>query len=391
MVVLLVSSAPAGEKTDDINALVEGNNEFAFDLYGILKKEDGNIFFSPYSISSALGMTYGGARGNTALEMEKALNFTLGNKATHPAFAQLNDRLEDIQKSGDVQLAVANSLWPQKDYTFLPEYISLTKKHYGAKITALDFKGDTEGSRKVINKWVEDKTRDRIKDLIARGVLDPMTRLVLVNAIYFKGNWEHQFKAERTEKKPFITRGGKVRVPMMTQTRDFNYAETDGVQLLELPYVGNELSMLVILPKENVNLADVERELTAERLESWKNQLRMRKVRVLLPKFKMTWGAFEMSAALKALGMVDAFSGKADFSGMDGTHWLSIAAVLHKAFVEVNEEGTEAAAATAVVMGLTAVAAPPPVFNADHPFLFLIQEKETGSILFMGRVMDPSE
>ncbi len=384
--------AVAGEP--DVGALVLGNTAFALDIYTQLKAQDGNLFFSPYSISSALSMTYAGARGETAAQMEKVLHFAPESGETHAAFEALQERLEAVQAQGAVQLAVANSLWPQKDYPFLPEFLEMVKARYDAGITPLDFAGDTEGARTTINGWVEEKTREKIRDLIAQGNLDPLTRLVLVNAIYFKGSWASRFDAARTEEADFhVAVDSTVKVPMMAQTRKYSYAEMDDGQVLKLPYEGGDLSMLVVLPREKDGLAALEAGLSLERLAEWTSQLAEREVRVLLPKFKLTWGAAELNRNLMALGMTDAFDDKrADFSGMDGRMgWLYIGLVLHKAFVEVNEEGTEAAAATAVVMKYRSISKPPPEFRADHPFLFLIQEEETGAILFLGRVADPSK
>lgn len=384
------AAVPAG------NALVQGNSAFALDLYAQLRGEAGNLFLSPYSISSALAMTYAGARGNTAAEMQKALHFGLGPADTHPAFRELQARMEALQAAGSIQLAIANSLWPQTGYPFLPEYLAQVKADYGSEITPLDFQGDTEGSRRTINRWVEKKTRNKIQDLIQKGGLDSLTRLVLVNAIYFKGNWASPFKAVHTAPADFfVAPETAVRAPLMVQVRKYAYAEFDDCQVVKLPYAGNGLSMVVVLPKAQDGLAALESQLTAERLAEWRGRLGERQVCVYLPKFKLTWGTTSLNEPLAALGMVDAFSeARADFSGMDGqVHWLYVGTVLHKAFVEVNEEGTEAAAATAVAMEARAMRpqTPPAEFRADHPFLFLIQDDRTGSILFLGRVADPSK
>lgn len=388
-------AAAAGAGEPDVGARVRGNTAFALDLYAQLKTQDGNLFFSPHSISSALAMTYAGARGETAAQMEKVLHFAPGGGEAHAAFEVLQRRLDAVQAHGDVQLAVANSLWPQKDYPFLPDFLELVKVRYDAGITPLDFAGNAEGARTTINRWVEGKTREKIQDLIAPGNLDPLTRLVLVNAIHFKGSWAGRFDADRTEEADFhVAADSTVKVPMMAQTRKFPLAEMDGGQVLKLPYAGGDLSMLVVLPREKDGLAALEAGLSLERLAEWTSRLAEREVRVLLPKFKLTWGVAELNRNLMALGMADAFDdSRADFSGMDGRMgWLYIGLVLHKAFVEVNEEGTEAAAATAVVMKARSMHPSPPVeFRADHPFLFLIQEEETGAILFMGRVEDPSK
>lgn len=383
----------AGASPADLDALVQGNTAFALDLHAQLRSQSGNLFYSPYSLSSALAMTYAGARENTAAEMQAALRFNLGPAATHPAFAALQSRLGSLQKAGGVQLAMANSLWPQKGHPFLPEYLSRLEEGYGSAITPLDFEGATEPSRQTINRWVEEKTRDKIRDLIEPGGLDPLTRLVLVNAIYFKGDWESPFDPAHTEEAAFwVSPDAEVRVPMMTQTHRFPYAEFDDCQIVKLPYAGGGLSMLVVLPREKDGLKAIEDRLAPGTIGPWREALFEREVCVFLPKFKMTWGAVALNKPLQALGMVDAFRDtRADFSGMDGQpQGLYIGLVLHKAFVEVNEEGTEAAAATAVTMTFTA-ARPPSLFRADHPFLFLIQDDSTGSILFLGRVADPAK
>jgi serpin B len=322
--------------------------------------------------------------------MSAALHFALDRAQLHPAFAALQAKLNKIQKSGQVQLNVANTLWPHKKHPFLADYLDLTKRCYGVEITPMDYEHAADAAAATINKWVEEKTHDKIKNIIPPGALNAMTRLVLVNAIYFKGKWMYQFRTVVTTLAPFhLISGGKVKASMMRQSREFDYALADGVQLLELPYVGGELSMLVLLPGKADGLNELEQKLTAAKLNEWTQRLREREVNAFLPKFKMTV-QFELSHVLAALGMKDAFNGAADFSGMDGQRDLFISAILHKAFVDVNEEGTEAAAATAVIMETMAMMEPPPTFSADHPFLFLIRERRTGSILFMGRVADPT-
>jgi serpin B len=374
-----------------IEALVKGNNAFALELYQKLKDKEGNIFFSPYSVSTALAMTYAGARDNTAAQMAEALHFTLGQQYLHPAFASLEARLNGIQEAGSVLLNVANSLWPQQGYPFLKAYLELVKKYYGVTVTPLDYQGAAEEARNIINRWVEEKTRDRIKNLIQPGILNALTRLVLVNAIYFKGNWANRFDESLTRDDTFfLLSGKKAQAPLMTQQHEFKYGETDALQVLELAYDGEDLSMIVLLPKKKDGLPQLERSLTAENLTRWTSILRKRKVKVFLPRFKMT-SQFRLDQTLAAMGMADAFNpDKANFAGMDGrSNWLYIGAVIHKAFVDVNEEGTEAAAATAVVMRIKmARPSPPPTFRADHPFLFLV--RDSGSILFIGRVANPA-
>ncbi|OGV47082.1 MAG: hypothetical protein A2X46_09950 [Lentisphaerae bacterium GWF2_57_35] len=377
-----------------VDSLVQDNSAFAFDLYRRLAETEGNLFFSPYSISSALAMTCAGARGNTEKEMAATLRFSLTPDALHPAFEALGARLQKARKSGDIRLSVANSLWPQKGCPFLDDYLSLAKKYYGVSIAAVDYKQAAEEARTQINEWVSNKTQDRITDLIPSGILDALTRLVLVNAIYFKGTWQNPFKAADTRDAAFyVTAERAVQVPMMAQKVTCRYANQPSFDLLELPYVGHGMAMIVLLPKETEGIRSLERELTVENFARWQNSLAEQDVIVSLPRFKMT-SLFRLDKTLAFMGMNDAFSeAQADFSGMDGQpHGLYIGAVLHKAFVDVTEEGTEAAAATAVVMSkCTARPIQLPVFRADHPFLFLIQEKQTGSILFVGRLMDPTK
>jgi serpin B len=377
------------EDSSDIKTVAQGNTIFALDLYNKLKETEGNLFFSPYSISTALAMTYAGARGNTEKQMAEVLHFTLDQKKLHPAFARLEAQLNSMQDNRNIELTVANALWTQKDYVFLREFLDLTKNNYGAALNLVDFKKAHEAVRMKINAWVEEKTKNKIKDLIKPGVLDPLIRLVLTNAIYFKGNWESQFEKSKTKEAPFWLAPGKsVKVPMMTRKQKFNYMENDRLQILELPYVGNDLSMIVVLPKKIEGVTQLESVLSVDNLNTWLNLLRKREILVYLPKFK-TSSQFSLGEMLSSMGMSDAFTAHADFSGMTAKQELYISSVIHKAFVDVNEEGTEAAAATAVAMKLLSMPAPPPVFRADHSFIFLIRHNPSGSILFLGRITNP--
>lgn len=376
----------------DTQTLVKDNTMFAFDLYAQLKSKEGNLFFSPYSISTALAMTYAGARGNTAGQMADVLHFSLELKPLYHAFADLEAHVNAVQEKGNIQLGVANALWAQQDYQFLQEFMDLVIRHYRANLSYADFTTAYEAARREINGWVEHQTCDKIKELLSEGILNTLTRLVLVNAIYFKGNWASQFEKDYTHNAAFwIALDTSVEVSMMTQTHECNhcYIAEDSVQILELPYVGDDLSMIILLPTKNDGLALLENSLNAENLELWLGRLHKLKITVYVPKFKMSSG-FRLDKTLKTMGMPDAFSEcDANFSGMDGTRELHISAVVHKAFVEVNEEGTEAAAATAVVMSSRSLMQPP-AFRADHPFLFLIRDNHSGSILFLGRVIDPT-
>jgi serpin B len=375
----------------DLRAVARANNDLAVDLYGQLAKKEGNVFFSPFSVSAALGMTSAGARGETLKEMEKALHLP-SQKTLHPAMGHLLHELSGKGAKRKYDLTVANTLFGQQGYRFEKEFTDLLGRHYGAGMQLVDFKKDTEAARLAVNAWAQKETRDRIKDLVPRGVITDRTKLVLVNAIYFKGDWKSQFKeASTTEQEFHLADGKKVKAKLMFQGDRFPLARTPEASVLELPYAGDELSMAVILPKERGGLAALEKGLTRERLAGWLDRLGAPgKVLVWLPKFK-----FELASGLKgplmALGMKTAFTNAADLSGMDGTSELYIQDVVHKAFVEVNEKGTEAAAATGVVVGTKSAPAVTPEFRADHPFLFLIRDKKSGAILFFGRVSDPTK
>jgi len=381
------------EKKDaDKTALIKGNNEFALDLYAKLKDlKKGNLFFSPYSISAALAMTYAGARGDTAKQMEKVLRFPFGQDKLHTTF---NALIEGIQKQKGIELSIANALWGQKGYSFLDEFLNLVKKSYNAGFQQVDFENETEKALVTINKWVEEQTKNKIKDLVSKKEITPLTRLVLTNAIYFKGDWALKFDKKLTEDGNFkVAPGAVVNTPMMfthLRSKDpmLKYGSTETLQILELPYDGANVSMIILLPKKEDGLADIEKELNYDNLQKWMDALRrVYGVMVYLPKFKMTV-SFSLAPVLREMGMGDAFTGKADFSGMDGSRELFIHFVVHKASVEVNEEGTKAATATAVGMGPSGK---PLALWADHPFIFIIRENTTGSLLFIGRVTNPKE
>jgi serpin B len=363
-----------------------GNTRFALDLYGRLRAEKGNLFLSPYSLSTALAMTYAGARTETADQMAKTLHFTLGQDKLHPALAQLSNRLQPGKRSS-YRLSVANALWGQKDYGFLPGFLALNQSAYGAGLREVDFIMAREAARQTINAWVEELTEKKIKDLIQPGILTVDTRLVLTNAIYFNAAWERPFDKKQTHPAPFaVTPEQKVNVPTMNQDARFRHFRNEELQALELPYKGKDLSMVVLLPSKVDGLPELEKRLTADNLTKWLAGLREGRVHVSLPKFECT-SAFRLDLVLSEMGMPLAFQPKqADFSGMNGNKRLFIHAVVHKAFVTVNEVGTEAAGATAVVINDESE---PPSFRADHPFLFLIRDNRSGSVLFLGRVADP--
>jgi serpin B len=381
----------------DTKALVAGNSAFALDLYHRLREtEPGNLFYSPHSISLALAMTYAGARGETERQMAETLHFDLGQEKLHPAVNALDAELAargadmDPDEGTRFQLNIANALWGQTGYEFLPTFLDLLAEHYGAGLRTLDFAADTEGARQTINKWVSDQTEERIKDLIREGVLWPSTRLVLTNAIYFYGAWHHPFEEAVTRDGTFVLLdGAQVEVPMMRQTEYFPFAEGAGYQAIELPYVGRQVSMIILLPDQGQFLA-FEETLDAERLDAILSGLEHENVSLVMPKFEYE-ASLGLGDTLVAMGMPAAFdAGQADFSGMTGSRSLAIGAVVHQAFVSVDEEGTEAAAATAVVMIESARPEPAVEVTVDRPFIFLIRDVPTGTILFVGRVLDPT-
>ncbi|MGA3160497.1 MAG: serpin family protein [Terracidiphilus sp.] len=378
----------------DQAAVVEGNNAFAVELYSQLRNQSGNLFFSPESISTALAMTYAGSRGDTASEMAKTLHFTLPPDRFHPAMGAL---LSDLNAAHNgYQLRMANALWAQQGYTFLDDFLKLTASDYGAGFNQVDFKGATETARLTINQWIEQKTEDKIKDLLQPGALDSSTRLVLTDAIYFKGTWQKQFQLAQTADGDFhLSKEQSVKAPLMHRADAYNYFNGGKFQALEIPYKSEELSMIIFLPKDIGGLPALEQSLTTSKMQQWLSHLRpVPEVIVTIPRFKVSL-QFELQNTLSAMGMPQAFGRLADFSGINGNRDLWISAAIHKAFIDVNEEGTEAAAVTAVVMIATAMyepnRPPPIVFCADHPFIFLIRDNRSGGILFMGRVTDPTK
>lgn len=380
--------------TADRAAVVEGNNAFATALYARLRGQSGNLFFSPESVSIALAMTYAGARGETAAQMAETLHFTLSPDKLHPAMGALLNDLNAAHTG--YQLRVANALWAQQGYTFLGSFLDLMKSDYGANFNQVDFKGATEAARSAIDQWVEQKTEDKIKDLIPPGALDRETRLVLANAIYFKGDWETQFDRAQTKDEDFhLSASQTVKAPLMHREGGFNYFNGSTFQALEIPYKSRDLSMIVLLPNAIDGLPALEGSMTSDGVKQWLGQLRpVPKVVLTLPRFKMT-RQFSLANTLAAMGMPMAFDHHPqDFTGMTAKPELYISDVVHKAFVDVNEEGTEAAAATGVIVTRALAVQrpqPPIVFRADHPFVFLIRDNRSGGILFMGRVADPTE
>ena len=389
------------ESSPDIKAVVNGNNAFALDLYQQLKDRPGNLFFSPFSVSAALAMTCAGARGQTEMQMSNALHFNLPPEKLHPAFRALVERMNRIQRWHRIVLKMANALWGQEGDPFRVDFVRLVRENYFATANAVDFK-NAGGAAAEINRWVYRKTGHTIPRGVAPGQLAPLTRLVLSDAIYFKGKWQHQFKVRDTKLAPFhVTTNETVTVPMMYQKEHFKtaFSDDDSVELLELPYAGTDLSMIILLPSGaryyfseagHNDVHDLEQKLSRENLRSWLaalDQANPHETWVALPRFSTTQ-SFDLVRELKALGMTLAFNDSADFSGMDGTTNLFVSDVIHKALVKVDESGTEAAAVTLVLVKTKGQVGS---FIADHPFIFLIRENGSGSIVFLGRIIDPTK
>jgi serpin B len=386
---------------------------FAARLYAEVGKQAGNLFFSPTSIRMCLGLAYAGARGQTAEQMRKTLGFAEGKAAHEAVLVQLRrwdelgrPKLPDGANGADpsmqkyweeelakrtTQLHIANRLWAQKGHPLRADYLSLLEHDYRASAVAADFVNATEAVRVEINKWVSDKTEHKIKELIPARMLTSDTRTVLVNAIYFKASWEDPFEPSRTKKEPFFVTGGRsVEAPLMHHTEHFSLAKLDSASLLQLPYGDGKLAMVIVLPKTKDGLAQVEKQIAGGALPGWLSKLSGERVDVTLPKFKVS-GSFSLREALEHLGMPLPFTFPgADFSGIDDTKQLFISQVVHQAVVNLDEKGTEAAAATATSMKAGGMPSQPAVFRADHPFVFLIRDIETGAVLFMGRLVDPT-
>lgn len=373
-----------------LETLVSGNRAFAADLYGAVRSEPGNLFMSPHSISTALAMTYAGARSTTATQMAEALHFTLPEAELHAAFNKLDLELASRGEAADsdtipFQLTAANALFGQTGMELLTPFLDTLARNYGAGLRVLDFVADHEGARETINEWVEDRTNDKIEDLLPQGSITPNTRLVLANAIYFSAAWAEPFEASKTADRPFTLASGEtIDVPSLHQSALNRYGAGPDYRAGELAYDGGQLSMVVVVPDD---LAAFEDTLDGQRLAEIVAGLSGSLLEITLPKFEFA-APLGLVPALMSLGMIDAFSPAADFSGIDGTRSLAISDVLHKGFISIDENGTEAAAATAVIIGETSVPTPATLV-VDRPFLFMIVDRPTGAILFLGRVVDP--
>ncbi len=378
-------------RKSEIATIVNANNQFAIDLLNQLNNGDGNIFFSPFSLFDALSMTYVGARGETKSQMAKVLHIALSNENFNSAFLKITSDIEFKAKRGEYILNIANALWVQENFHFLKSFLLITKKYYDGDTFSVNFSNPNVVNK--INNWAAEQTNGRIKEIVGR--IDPLTRLILTNAVYFKGEWASAFKSSATKPTTFyVNPQKKIEVSMMYQEAKFNYMDNGSLQAIEMPYKGN-LSMIVLLPRDRYGMAKLEKSLSSVNLKRWISEMMMQKVKVYFPRFELRTG-YDLGKALKFLGMSDAF-GNADFSGIDGQKDLHISKVVQKAYVKVNEEGTEAAAVTAVEMVLTCAPGfnPPeiPIFRADHPFIFFIVDKTTnnsdGIILFVGKITTP--
>lgn len=376
------------EYRESLPIVVEANTAFAFDLFHELRHEDGNLFLCPFSISTALAMTWGGARGVTGEEMALVLHFPPDQEMLHPIYGAVLASLEAGNMLGGYRLNIANRLWGLTGYEWEEPFIALTRDHYRAPMTDLDFVHHPEPSRLEINRWIEDRTEGTIPELLPANSITPLTVLVLTNAIYFNGSWAVQFDPEDTASGPFtLSDGGVVEADFMQQVGSFPCARIDGLSILALPYVGGDLSMCLMLPDAGRRLQELEESISPETLNTWLGMLETADVEVTIPRFSFS-SKFELSDPLITLGMPSAFGlGMTDFTGITRSDPLFISGVYHEAFVNVDEVGTEAAGATGVVIDRTSV---PGSFRADRPFLFLIRDHVTGSLLFLGRVADPT-
>lgn len=377
---------------EDINRLVRGNTEFACNLFARLRNGEGNIVFSPFSISQALAMTWAGGEGETESEMAKALSFTLDPERFHPAFNALDLSLssQPDAKDGSFRFNLVNALWGRDDISYKQPFLDLLARNYGAGMRICDFKNEPEQTRKTINSWVEEETYGKIEDLLPRGSIDASTALVLTNAIYFYADWASQFKKSSTRSATFHPlEGDSITVEMMHQTGMFEYGEGEVWKAIRMRYAGGRFAAVFVLPQSG-EYKNIENSLDADFYGSVLDSLQESNVEVALPRFEIKGAGISLKSPLVGLGMERAFTGRADFSGITEETKLNISDVLHKAFVRFDEKGTEAAAATAVNMkALSAVVTDVRTFTADRPFLFFIQDTETEAVLFMGRVLEP--
>jgi len=386
---VLPLTVSAGLQAAGSATVAPGVNQFATAAYHELARGDQNLIFSPFNIATALSMLAEGAHGDTADEIAAVLHQAQHDPQYQAALSGLVDQLIKEGNTPGNQLHMGNGLWVQRGFPVLPTFQDALQTNFHAVITPLDFTGAAEHARAEINNWTEQQTKGRIKDLFGPGSIDGSTRLVLTSAIYFYGKWQSAFAAKETKPGPFRGPGGQSQANFMNQTASFGYSETPELQVLEMKYGGTPIAFDVLLPKQDTGLPALEKSIGATQIKDWVTGLQRQKVEVAMPKFRVE-SDFSLKSMLGAMGMKRAFTGAADFSGIDGKKDLFVSAVKHKAFVDVSEEGTEAAAATGTMVSLVAMKHPPtPVFRADHPFMFLIRDTGSGAILFAGRVMKP--
>jgi serpin B len=389
-----------------VESLVAGNTGFALNLYTELATNSGNLFFSPYSISTCLAMTYAGARGETEAQMAQVLGFGTNQQQFASLFGELQSELEAEQVTNVLELNIANALWTQEGFPFLAAFLETATNQYQASVSQADFVTQAAAATQTINNWVAQETENKIQNILPAGLINPLTRLVLANAIYFLGVWTESFAETNTSTQPFyLSSTNVVEAPLMYEPAPsaghgilFNYMASDdfdgqgtGFQAIELPYASNQVSMVILLPAQADGLGQLEQQLSPAFLSNVLAQMAAQQVSIYLPRFTNE-SSFNLTTTLAAMGMPDAFTPDvADFSGMDGMTDLYLSFVLHKAWVQVSEAGTQAAAATVSGITTTIVGGFPPTFRADHPFIFLIRDTQSGSILFLGRLANPTQ
>ena len=390
ILIISINSMQAQESGDGFSKQVENNNEFTFDLYKYINADNDNLFISPFSVSSALAMTYEGAREKTREEMSEIMHFPLDNTAVNQDFKDIISRAQSSKDSKHYIFNIANSIWAQKKYDFLQRFFDVIKEYYKAPVNLVDFE-DPENREKVrikINDWTAKKTNDKIKDLLDKGTLDKDTKMVLVNAVYFLAQWNMKFSKKATKQDDFYALKGKTQKDFMRKTMRLNYTKTKDLQLIEIPYKNNKASMIILLPDSSSKFSAIKESLSNKYFNDIYSTAKLRNVNAIIPKFKIEYKN-DLSKTLYEAGMKRPFTTKADFSGMVCDDDVRIDKIIHQTFINVDEEGTEAAAATAVVMKrVTSIGPNDQVeFKADHPFIFLIKENSTNSILFIGQLM----
>lgn len=395
LMVLIFSRQAESMSAKDITQcqIAKANNEFAFDLYKVINNSKKNLLISPYSISSAFAMVYAGAAGKTSQEFEAVFHYPSTQNVVNQEFSSLNAQLNSNEYKDFHKLSIANSLWIQKTYTLLPQYLHIVKKYYDASIDIVDFIREKMAAVNKINSWVNEKTFGKIKKILKPTDVDSSTALVLVNTVYFKSKWQKKFKRHNTNNLDFwLNSKQAIKADTMYMQNHFRYSECEDVQYIELPYIYNLTSMVIVLPKNKDGITHLEKTMTFSKFASLKKKAQTTLVQLYLPKFKFD-SSFLLNDSLQKMGLKSAFSSGANFSKMTALNDLFISKAIHKTYIEVNEDGTEAAAATAITMARGAPApscSKPFIFKADHPFMFFIVHNESGAILFMGKILKPS-